>query len=223
MLACVPSSDEAWLEFEPQSSPAAEAARLAALVEEAGSHVAAGARRIWLCSSEGSPSPNESLRLALSVMLQCEGLSIVAVGLRVPHWIRFAEDVATADGLCGGRLEIGFAAPPPPETIECLRQAWSGAPVAVAGGDPIRIHPRPVRPDGPPLWTSVMSEADAGAAAQCELGAIVHPAATIGVGALAAGSSLPLAVFGAPAAEAPPGLPPDTIVLSRTRSALRSG
>jgi len=118
---------------------------------------------------------SESLRLAVAVSLHCEGLRVVASGLRSSSWIRLAEDAATADGLCGGRLELAFDELPDAGVVERLRGAWSGARVELPGADgqSIEVHPRPVRREGPPLWAAVASPAEAGRAARLDLGSIV--------------------------------------------------
>ena len=214
ILRRVSSPEELWLDYGPHASAGAEADAQTALVAAARSGAASGARRLWLCAPGAFHSPYESLRLALVVALACEPLRVVAAGLRVRHWIRFAEDVATADGVCGGRLELAFADVPEVELLERLRQAWSGAPVTVVEPERVQIHPRPVRPDGPPLWAFVATEAAAVAAAKAELGAVAQDAETLVAHAAAARPPLPAALRVPPGTEAPSGLPSHAVVIA---------
>ena len=154
-----------------------------------------------------------TIGIAPSAALNCPGVRVVATGIRVPSWIRLVEDAATADGLCGGRLELAFGELPDRDTLARLRDAWSGAPVRLDADDRIELYPRPVHRDGPARWTEVADAAEAVRAAELELGAIVAEPALARAHAEAAGAvpPPPVAVVG-PAAD---GLPPGAVLLSR--------
>lgn len=183
MLAVVARLEESWFLLAPQPSAHAEAALQDRLLAAMRAAAEAGCERVWLSAPRGFAAEQESLRLAVSVALHCASLRVVAAGLRRASWIRLAEDAATADGLCGGRLELAFEELPDAAMLARLREAWSGAPVLLdsdpasepGGADRQRIelHPRPVRPDGPPLWAEASSPEQAARAAELELGAIV--------------------------------------------------
>ena len=213
----VSSPEELWLDWRPHGSARAEADAHDALLAAVEGWRASGLRRLWLGVADGFSSPHESLRLALAVGVACESLRVVAAGLRVHHWVRFAEDVATADGLCGGRLELAFAELPERELLERLRQAWSGAPVTVVEPDRVQIHPRPVRPDGPPLWVQVSTEPAAAAAAEAELGALAHDPAVLAAHAAAARPPLPAALRIPEGSAAPNDLPAQAVALQSAR------
>lgn len=206
--------EETCLAFEPPPSPEAEADALDALAAAAQRCAAAGARRVWVEPSERASLPTESLRVALFVALRCDGLRVVAAGLEVGHWIRFAEDVATADGLCGGRLELAFASLPPDALLGSLRQAWSGAPVPVAGGAPVQIHPRAPRADGPPLWACLADEEEARRAAERDVGGVAVSAVVALAHTGAARPPLPLAIVREADAPWPASAPAHAIALA---------
>jgi len=156
------------------ASAAAEAEQLASLVAAARVEAGRGTSRVWISTAQAPGAADGALRLALAVAMGCEGLSVVAAGLAPGSWLRLAEDAATADGLCGGRLELAFARLPDSSLLERLRLAWSGAPVEANAGSLVEIHPRPARPGGPALWSVVSSEAEAIVAAGLELGVIAE-------------------------------------------------
>jgi hypothetical protein len=137
------------------------------------------------------PAPLEALHLCVRGALGCERLRVVATGLdaRVASWIRTAEDAATADLLLGARLEIAFAGDGLDAAwLAALREGWAGGAVEVVetAEDALRsssepaarfeVYPRPVRPDGPPLWLPVADAEAARAAAANELNAIAADA-----------------------------------------------
>lgn len=108
------------------------------------------------------------------------------------HPLRVAEDAALVDGLSGGRLELGiglgadreeaagFGLDPDAraarfdEAVALMRQAWAEAPVAHAGTyfavEGVEVHPRPWRPEGPPLWVGASAPAAQRRAARLGVG-----------------------------------------------------
>jgi len=189
VCASSPASIEPWFSLRgTAAAPKAEAEQLDLLL--AGVELAArrGCERVWLEGVEGFALAADSLRLALWVAGQIESVRVVATGVRVApvpstdtarSWIRLAEDAATADGICGGRLELAFEDTCEgrgglARTVALLREVWSGGRVSPAdGAERIEVHPRPCRPDGPKLWARVRSSEAADEAAEAELGAIV--------------------------------------------------
>ncbi|MEE3330959.1 MAG: hypothetical protein VX246_08830, partial [Myxococcota bacterium] len=180
---------EPWFSFETSLDATAEAAQLELMLAGAVLAESSGCRRIWVEAQPGTALPADSLRLALAVAAGTDSLRVVAAGVRLVaspgaaneprSWIRLAEDVATADGICGGRLEIAFAALPEsgPTTVARLRDAWSGSPIDLGdGGAPIEIYPRPCTRDGPKLWTRVDSVAALEAAAAVDIAVIISDA-----------------------------------------------
>lgn len=213
MLAGVAYLNEPWFPLADQPSAQAEAAQLDRLLAAVRAEASKGAARVWLSTAGGRAAESDSLGLAVLAALNCPSVRVVATGIRVPSWIRLVEDAATADGLCGGRLEIAFGELPDRDTLTRLRDAWSGAPMQLDADDRIELYPRPVHPDGPALWSEVADAADAVCAAELEIGAIVADPAIARTYAEAPGALLPrpVAVVG-PVAD---GLPPGAVVLSR--------
>ncbi len=104
------------------------------------------------------------------------------------HPLRLAEDLAVLDNLSGGRMELGVGMGYAPhefrafgipraervsrmeEGLEILRRAWSGERFDFRGRhwsfEGACVRPRPVQPDGPPLWVAAMSQAGAQRAAR---------------------------------------------------------
>ena len=196
MLPGVPPVADVWFELLPCAEGSDEADQLDRLLEQAAAVTAGGCARIWVSVRPGLAAVNDALRLALAVALRCEGVRVVAAGLVFEHWIRLAEDAATADAACGGRMELAFRAPPQEGPLESMRGAWAGARVRVepgAGAEPatIEVHPRPVRRDGPPLWSLVSDESEAQLAGELELGAVTELVSVLPAHRTAAGG-LPL-------------------------------
>jgi alkanesulfonate monooxygenase SsuD/methylene tetrahydromethanopterin reductase-like flavin-dependent oxidoreductase (luciferase family) len=186
-----PSTIEPWFSLNTSAGSLdanAEADQLDLLLAGVECAVERGCERVWLEGFDGLEQSSDSIRLALWVAGQVASVRVVATGIRVERspkndeartWIRLAEDAATADGLCGGRLELAFAdtSDDLAETVSLLREAWSGARISLGdGGDPIEIHPRPGRADGPMLWARVTSAESAEAALVAEVGAILSSA-----------------------------------------------
>ncbi|WP_214322503.1 LLM class flavin-dependent oxidoreductase [Nonomuraea sediminis] len=111
------------------------------------------------------------------------GTAVLLAGLR--HPIPLAHQLATVDRLSGGRLVAGLGAgfPNPrtqaqfdaigvdyrtrvsrlEETIAAMRLLWSGEEVSFEGRHftfhDVQVAPRPVRPEGPPVWLAGGGEA----------------------------------------------------------------
>jgi alkanesulfonate monooxygenase SsuD/methylene tetrahydromethanopterin reductase-like flavin-dependent oxidoreductase (luciferase family) len=120
------------------------------------------------------------------------------LALPLHHPLRVAEDAATLDALSGGRLELGVGlgaeveafggmglalrgrAARFEEALEVLRRAWRAGPVRFEGehfrcGD-VEVYPKPVQPDGPPLWVGVRSAEGLARAAALGVGVAVEAA-----------------------------------------------
>jgi alkanesulfonate monooxygenase SsuD/methylene tetrahydromethanopterin reductase-like flavin-dependent oxidoreductase (luciferase family) len=118
------------------------------------------------------------------------------LALPLHHPLRVAEDAATLDGLSGGRLELGVGLGAEAdafggfglalhergrrfeEALEVLRRAWRAGPVRFEGehfrcGE-IEVHPKPVQPDGPPLWVGARSAEALARAADLAVGVVVE-------------------------------------------------
>ena len=96
------------------------------------------------------------------------------------HPIRLAEELAVLDHISNGRMEFGIGMGYVPkefdafgvplrnrvsmtdEAIEILRLAWRDEPFSFKGKryelSNIDVYPKPVQPDGPPLWIAAMKE-----------------------------------------------------------------
>lgn len=119
-----------------------------------------GADALWL-EGEGDGA---LLQTAAALAVHAEGLDLIISGLRLParNLLREAEDLASLDGLCAGRLEVSLAWAPGvqaehvAEEIAVLRDAWRPEPMEHAGVrhtfSGIDVHPKPERAGGPPLW-----------------------------------------------------------------------
>jgi alkanesulfonate monooxygenase SsuD/methylene tetrahydromethanopterin reductase-like flavin-dependent oxidoreductase (luciferase family) len=118
------------------------------------------------------------------------------LALPLHHPLRVAEDAATLDGLSGGRLELGVGLGAEAdafggfglalrergrrfeEALEVLRRAWRAGPVRFEGehfrcGE-IEVHPKPIQPEGPPLWVGARSADALTRAADLEVGVVVE-------------------------------------------------
>lgn len=111
-------------------------------------------------------------------------LSVVLASLA--HPIHLAEDLAVADLLSGGRLQVTLGAGYRKEefrafqvdwrrrpslmveAVATLRKAWSGEEFDFRGST-VRVLPRPARPGGPPLALAGSSEGSARRAAALDL------------------------------------------------------
>lgn len=128
------------------------------------------------------PSP---LVFAAAAAGRTRNIRIGIAALLVPFYdpIRLAEDVAVLDALSHGRVDLilgtgyvaeEFAMYGVPlsergarleETVETLRQAWTGEPFTFRGR-PARVTPKPHQPGGPPLVIGGSSKAAARRAAR---------------------------------------------------------
>jgi alkanesulfonate monooxygenase SsuD/methylene tetrahydromethanopterin reductase-like flavin-dependent oxidoreductase (luciferase family) len=112
------------------------------------------------------------------------GSAVIVLPLHNP--VRVAEDIAQADQLTGGRLEVGLGRGYAPyeftplgvglegsadamaDGLDVLETLWAGADVANSDGrwpfPPITVTPRPVQLPRPPAWLACGSAASFGAA-----------------------------------------------------------
>lgn len=125
------------------------------------------------------PNP---LMLAAAVGQRTTRLRIGTAVIVLPlhHPVRLAEDIAQADQLTGGRLEVGFGRGYAPyeftplgldladssatvsESLDVLEKLWSGPDVSNQDGRPfpaITITPQPVQRPRPPAWYACGSAA----------------------------------------------------------------
>jgi alkanesulfonate monooxygenase SsuD/methylene tetrahydromethanopterin reductase-like flavin-dependent oxidoreductase (luciferase family) len=171
-----------------------------ALLEHAARAEAAGFDSLWI-----SERPFARAALVPAALPLLAAISACTTHIRVGsallplplyHPLRLAEDAATLDGLCSGRLELGlglgehaegfhgFGVPVQgrlerfEEGLQILRQAWREGPIRFDGryyrlAGP-EVFPKPVQRQGPPIW--IGASADAG----------VHLAARLADGFVAA-------------------------------------
>jgi alkanesulfonate monooxygenase SsuD/methylene tetrahydromethanopterin reductase-like flavin-dependent oxidoreductase (luciferase family) len=108
------------------------------------------------------------------------GTAVLVVPLHNP--VRLAEDIAQADQLTGGRLEIGLGRGYAPYeftplgldfaashaamagALDALERLWAGPDAASPGGPPITVTPSPVQRPRPPAWLACGSPASFGTA-----------------------------------------------------------
>jgi len=112
------------------------------------------------------------------------GTAVIVLPLHNP--VRLAEDIAQADQLTGGRLEVGLGRGYAPyeftplglrledsaaamaDGLAVLSKLWAGTDVAVEDGrwpfPPITVTPRPVQQPRPPAWLACGSAASFGIA-----------------------------------------------------------
>ncbi len=176
---------------------------MATLYDELLAHAAAAEARgvdlVWISERPFVPGARipAALPLCAALAVRTTRVRIGAGPLALPlyHPLRVAEDIATLDGLSGGRIELalglggageafaGFGVERRgrgdrlEEGMALLRAAWSGEPIRFAGRhhsvSDVSVSPRPLQRPGPPVWV--------GAAA----GAAVRRAARLGAGLLA--------------------------------------
>ncbi|MCC6639724.1 MAG: LLM class flavin-dependent oxidoreductase [Deltaproteobacteria bacterium] len=204
----------------PESGPGEAGALYDALLAHAVQAEACGVDLVWISERPLAPGARLPAALPLCAALAARStrLRIGAGPLALPlyHPLRVAEDVATLDGLSGGRVELALGLGGAAEAfagfgverrgrgdrleegIALLRAAWTGEKVVFSGRhymvSGVGIAPRPVQQPGPPIWV--------GASA----GAAIRRAARLGAGLLAqddAAVSVYLAARRALGAEAP--------------------
>jgi hypothetical protein len=131
----------------------------------------AGVGAVWITAGEDT-ADHDLLQAVAQVAAVTRSVAIVAAGLAWPpaSWLRAAEDLATLDALSGGRLEVALQLTPPltaeglaaaAEDLELVRLGWSAGPVEHESPrhrvDGVDVHPKPLRPHGPPVWTRLPS------------------------------------------------------------------
>jgi probable F420-dependent oxidoreductase len=151
-----------------------------------------GFASIWLSehhfSDEGYLPSLTTMLGALSQRTSRVRLGTAVLLAPLHHPLRLAEDLAVADQLSRGRLDVGLAPGYKPsefavlgvpksergartdETIEILRLAWRGERFSYAGRhfrfDDVVVAPPPAQPSGPPIWVGGSSLAAARRAAR---------------------------------------------------------
>ncbi|MFI6602422.1 LLM class flavin-dependent oxidoreductase [Nonomuraea sp. NPDC050536] len=155
--------------------------RLARLAEELGFD------SVWAGDSPVTRQRADAITLLAAVAAGTErvtlGTAVLLAALR--HPIPLAHQLATVDRISGGRLVAGLGAgfPTPnteaqftaigvdyktrvsrlEETITAMRLLWSGEEVSFDGRHfafhDVRVAPRTVRPEGPPIWLAAGGEA----------------------------------------------------------------
>lgn len=145
---------------------------------------AAGVDSLWVTDSGlgyvGSLAPTPLLAFVAGVTSRV-ALGAAVYVLPVHQPVRLAQDLATVDQLCGGRLIVGFGiggkdgdyGPYGVEragrveryesAIHTVRAVWQDGPTTVAGPDweldSVQVEPKPARRPGPPIWFGGRSDA----------------------------------------------------------------
>ncbi len=156
---------------------------------------------LWIAEGPGSATAlvPSALVLAAAAIQRTRRLRVVTGLLPLPlyHPVRVAEDGATLDGLSGGRFELGvgmgsdsealvrFGLHPRvrlerfEEALDLIGRVWSEEPADFAGRHfrihGLRLHPRPLRQGGPPLWIGASAAAGQRRAAQRGAGLVLRP------------------------------------------------
>ena len=157
---------------------------LGVLAEHARAVEGAGADVIWVGERPTEPDAWIAAAFpvcaALAVATERVRIGTAVVPLLLHHPLRVAEDAATLDALSGGRFELGVGlggdrdalsgfgidggrlAGRLDESLELVRAAWRG-PLDFDGRHfqvtGIEVSPRPVQPEGPPVWVGGASPA----------------------------------------------------------------
>ncbi len=170
---------------------------LARIVELAAEAEAAGIALLAVPERLGVGGVPAALLVCAAAAAITERLVIATAVLPLPlhHPLRVAEDVATLDGIAGGRFELGIGLGADrgelagfgleaedrggrfEEAIAILRAAWDEGPIQFEGRhfqlDGIEVFPKPARPGGPPLWVGARAELALRRAARLDLGVLV--------------------------------------------------
>ncbi len=198
------------LRYDPRPSvdDAGEAASLyATLLEHACDAERKGVDLVWISErpfAAGARLP-AALPLAAALAARTRRLRIGVGPLALPlyHPIRVGEDVATLDGISGGRIELalglgadgevftrfGVARRGRGERLEegifLLRAAFSGEAVAFEGVhhrvSGVSVSPRPVQRPEPPIWLGATADAAVRRAAHVGAGLLATRAESIAV------------------------------------------
>ena len=166
--------------------------RIVTVAEDAGFGRVSVMDHIWQIGALG-PAENEMLEAYTTLGYLAARTSRVAIGqdvmlLPFTNPVRLAEDLVVLDNLSNGRMMVGagmgyvpseFAAMGIPrgerrqrmdETLAIIRHAFSEEEFDFHGThfelQHVRVRPRPVQPDGPPLWVAAMGEPGARRAAR---------------------------------------------------------
>jgi alkanesulfonate monooxygenase SsuD/methylene tetrahydromethanopterin reductase-like flavin-dependent oxidoreductase (luciferase family) len=127
---------------------------LAAVLDHALAAEAGGLDAVWLF--EDAATPAAGLAAALATRTRRLRIGILWRARPRAHPLRIAEDVATLDGLSGGRVELAFEAgsedPPLADVLRLLRAAWQDGPLRQDGVQGLEVVPKPWQHPGPPLW-----------------------------------------------------------------------
>ena len=198
----------------------------ARIVELAREGDAAGLALLAIPERLGPGGVPAALPVCAAAAAATRRLAIASAVLPLPlhHPLRVAEDVATLDGIAGGRFELGIGLGADrgalagfgldaedrggrfEEAIAILRAAWGDGPIQHEGRhfnvDGIEVFPKPARPGGPPLWVGARAESALRRAARLDLGVLVELGTAVGPyleECAAAGSQARVAITGAAA------------------------
>lgn len=183
----------------------------ARLQREIVAHVAVaearGADLVWLSErpfAGGAPVPAAfPLAAAVAATTARVRIGVGPLALALHHPLRVAEDAASVDGLSGGRLELGLGLGENERAFDAfsvatgervarfeegvllLRAAFAPGPIGVAGrfcdARGLDVHPKPIQPDGPPLWLAADSPAAAARAGRLADGLLCRDASLVAV------------------------------------------
>jgi len=187
------------LRIRPRPERAGEPGVLPAILETAVAAEAAGFDLVAvperLDGSGGVPSAL-ALCAALATSTRRVAIATAVLPLSLHHPLRVCEDVAVIDGLAEGRFELGVGvgaeleasaghglAPASrarrfEEALALLRAGFAAGPLSFAGEhfavEGVEVHPKPWRPEGPPIWIGGVAPAFQRLAARLGCGLVLE-------------------------------------------------